>query len=380
MPRMRPVIVIALVVCLAISMAPWLSGGQEPLGRLISGFALLLGSLLAWRQTHMRFLKSGPLVWSFGLLIALAILSLLWTANRYSSAIWIIQWVMMALAFRLSYAISDEEVGRKWLILAYVISASIFSIIAIWMYVIGQYNRLTGTFYWANPAAAYLIPAMLLGIDGMRRSKRRQQYYWMALLIVTGSAFVLTDSRAATAVLILVGILYLLLVKSNQRFWILLLFSIILVFGTSFGLVKLSTKAQVSHVAKVAPGSRITEAVKGNSTSGSDRIYYLGSAFEMWFSHPILGVGAGAYGDVHPLYQKRVISASTNAHNIYVQILSELGILGAILLGMLLLALLIGSLRGLVLSPTLVPIALGTLALLVHFGLDIDASYLRFDV
>src|SRR5471030_590166 len=99
---LRSVVVKALIVCLAIAVAPWLSGGQEPIGMLISAFALLLGSLLVWRQPEARALKRGPLVVLYGLLIAFALLSLLWTANRYSSAVWIVEWVMAGLAFRLA--------------------------------------------------------------------------------------------------------------------------------------------------------------------------------------------------------------------------------------------------------------------------------------
>jgi tetratricopeptide (TPR) repeat protein len=96
----------------------------------------------------------------------------------------------------------------------------------------------------------------------------------------------------------------------------------------------------------------------------------------MWFTHPWGGVGAGAYGDAHPQYQGRVVSASTSAHNFYVQTLAELGIIGAAALAWWLLALLLGVLRGLIRLPANgAPLALGLLALLLHAGLDIDARY-----
>ncbi len=371
---MRPVITKALVVCLAVAVAPWLSGGQEPLGMLISGFALLLGALLVWRQPASRVLARGLLVVCFSLFIGFALLSLLWTANRYSSTIWIVEWVMAALAFRLAYAVSGTALGRKWVVGAYLVSAGVFSAVAIWMYLTSEYGRLTGTFYWANPAAAYLIPAIVIGMDLMRRSKGRMQWAWFGLTSLWMATFWLTDSRAATVILFIILGLYLLLVKLSLRFWILFVFSGFLAFGLSAGLVKLSTLT-VQHSAKVAPGSRFSEAVKGESTSGSDRLYFLSSAFDMWKANPVGGVGAGAFGDVHPQYQKRVVSASTSAHNVYAQVLAELGLVGAGLLAVILLIMLLGSLRGLVAKPELVPVALGTLGLLMHFGLDIDARY-----
>ena len=371
---MRPVIMKAAVVCLAIAIAPWLSGGQEALGMVISGFALLLGALLVWRQPQMRKLKLGPLVVGYGLLIGFAVLSLVWTANRYSTGVWIIQWVLAGLTFRLAYAISHEKVGRKWLVGAYLLSAAVFSLVAIYMYLTSEYGRLTGTFYWANPAAAYLIPAILMVLEGLRRSSGRTTYGWAGLTALCGSAFLLTDSRAALAVLAVVVALYLLISRLNRRFWILFVFSGALAFSASYGLVRLSATT-VQHSNKIVPGSRLNEAVKGESSSGSDRLYYVQSALQMWWARPVGGVGAGAYRDVHPQYQLRVVSASTNAHNVYIQVLAELGLVGASLLGLLMLTLTFGTLRGLFVHPGLVPVALGTLGLLMHFALDIDASY-----
>ena len=373
---LRPVVVKALVVCLALAVAPWLTGGQEPLAMLISGFALLLGSLLAWRQPATRRLRRGPLLLVFWLLIGFAILSLLWTANRYSTTVWIVEWVMAALSFRLAYTISGAENGKKWVVNAYLISAVIFCVIAILMYLTSQYGRLTGTFYWANPAAAYLLPAILLGVDGLRRSRIRSRklYGWMALTVLYGASFLLTDSRATLAVLLVAVIIYLLLVKLSRPFWIHFLLAAAACVVVSFGTVALGNHL-LAHSGKILPGSRIAQAVQGESTSGADRMYYLSSALDMWFTHPLGGVGAGAYGDVHPTYQQRVISASTSAHNEYVQVLSELGIFGAALLGLLILLLALGSLRGLVASPSMVPLAIGVIGLLMHIGLDIDARY-----
>ncbi len=372
---MRPVIMKTVVVCLGLAMAPWLTGGQEPLGRLIAGFALLLGVLLVWRQPVARKLKRGPLVVSFGLLIGAGVLSLLWTANRYSSVVWIMQWVMMGLAFRLSYAVSSDRVGRLWVVRMYLVSAALFCVAAIWMYFVSSYGRLTGTFYWPNPAAGYLLPAIMLGVDGVRRSKvGRALYAWMAATVLFVAAFLLADSRAASVVLFIILVLFLLLVKLSRRFWVNFVFVFVMAFGVSFGMVKLSSVV-VQHSDKVAPGSRLVEAASGSSVSGSDRLYFLGSAFEMWFTHPLGGVGAGAFGDIHPRYQQRVVSASANVHNIYVQVLAELGLVGAVALAAVLLALMLGLLRGLVAHPELMPVAIGLMGLLLHAGLDIDASY-----
>jgi O-antigen ligase/cytochrome c-type biogenesis protein CcmH/NrfG len=372
---MRPLIAKALAVCVAVAIAPWLTGGQDPLAMLISGFALLIGMVLVKLQPVAPQLRSRPLGVLYWALVGFAALSLLWSANRYSSALWITQWVMLGLTFYLSWTASQTLVGRKWLIGAYLASAAAFSLAGIGLYLTSEYGRLTGTFYWANPAAAYLIPAILLGMDGLRRATgRRAAAGWMAFTVVGGSAFWLTDSRAASAVLAVVVIIYVALSKLSWRTWVNYVFTLMLAVGLGFALVKLGT-ITVQHGAKILPGSRYSEALKGESSSGSDRLFYLRSAAEMWLKAPLGGQGAGTYGDVHPQYQERVVSAATNAHNVYAQTWAELGLVGGLLLLMLMGVVLFGALRGLVERPELFPVALGLLGLLMHFGLDIDARY-----
>ena len=371
-PLRRPIL-LTLSGCLLVALAPWFTGGQEPIALLISGGALLLAALLAVAQPQVRRLRMGPLVATYGVLIGWATLSLVWTANSYSSWVWIVQWVLAGLAFKLAYTLAGEPGGRRLIVRGYLVSAAIFCLVALWIYLTGEYDRLTGSFWWANPAAAYLMPAILLALDFLRRAEGRAVWLWFAATVGFGSAFWLTDSRLGTLTLGAVLIIYLLVVKTNKTFWIRFLFTILTTLAVSTSLAFLSqiTAQRDNNV----PGSRFAEAVQGEAKSGSDRFNYLSSAFEMWLDRPVTGVGAGAYADVHPGYQPNVTSAGTNAHNLYVQVLAELGIIGGIALFALLMWLLLGVMRGLSQSPAGIPLALGALALGVHFGLDIDAGY-----
>jgi tetratricopeptide (TPR) repeat protein len=371
---LRTVILGTLVVCVLVAVAPWWSGGQEPLAMMLAGGALLLGALLVWRQPEARRLKRGPLVWVWGAFMGFALLSLAWSANRYTSAVWVVQWLMAGAAFWLAYVVAGEERGRTWLVRGYLASAGVFAAAAIWMYLTGSYDRLTGSFYWPNPAAAYLMPALLLCMDEWRRGLNKKAYWWVVLTVILTAAFLLTDSRAAILVMVLVTVLYLVVVPTPRRFWIKFVFILALGIGLSFGLAGLS-KLVAHHSTKIVPGSRLAEAATGESKSLKDRLYYLGSAFEIWFAHPVGGTGAGTYGDVHPQYQQRVVSASTNAHNIYAQVLAELGFVGAVLLAGVLLWLVLGVARGFAVEPGVLAVMLGAAALLLHFGLDIDAHY-----
>lgn len=371
---LRPIVLMTLVICVVVAMAPWLTGGQEPLAMVLSGAVLLLGVLLSWRQPEVRRLRRGPLVFAFGGLLLWALASALWSANQYSTWLWVVQWLLAGLAFRLTYVVAGEAKGREWLVRGYLISVAVFSVAALGIYLWGEYDRLTGTFYWANPAAAYLIPAVLIVLDRVRRARGRRIYAWIGFAILTLLSFWLTDSRAATAVLGLFVAIYLLVSPTPKRYWIHFVFIMAISFTLSIGVAKLSTLI-AQHSPKAIPGSRFAEAASGESKSGRDRFSYIESAFQMWFTHPLQGVGAGAYGDVHPQYQPQVVNASSNAHNLYVQVLAELGLVGAVLLATVLLALFMGVLRGIVARPEMAAVALGVAGLLLHSGLDIDARY-----
>jgi len=373
---MRGVIVGTVVVCLAVAMAPWFSGGQEPVAMLASGFALLLAALLLWRQPEARVLRWGPLAASFVVLLGWAMLSFVWTASRYSTVLWVCEWAMAGVAFWVANIVAGESKGRNWVLAAYLWSAAGFCVVALVMFFGSTYERLTGTFYWANPAAAYLIPAVVLGVDRLRNVRGRSGglALWALAEVLYLTCFFLTASRAALLVLALVLGVYTLLVSVNKRFWITFVFILTVSVGVSFGLSELSIKL-AHHGTNVLPGSRFAAAAKGESSSTSDRLYFLGSALKMWWHHPVLGVGAGTYGDVHPQYQQRVISASSDAHNLFVQVLAELGVVGALALVVLMLFVLAGQLRGLVADPSVLPVVLGAVGLIMHFALDIDASY-----
>jgi O-antigen ligase len=371
---MRPVIVATVAVCVAVAMAPWFSGGQEPVAMLVSGLALLLGVLLVWRQPEARLWERGPLSVSWLALVGLAGLSWLWSVNHYSTVLWLVDWVMAGIAFWLAFVLAGERSGREWLIRAYMLSAGLFSLVALVMFFASSYPRLTGTFYWPNPAAAYLMPAILIGLDRTRRSIARTTWGWMAATAGLLAMFALADSRAATLVLVVFAAIYWALVKETRVFWIKIVCTLIVATVIGSGLSWLSTIV-AHHRSNFVPGSRFGEVAVGEPSSLKDRLEYVESGFEIWWRHPIGGSGAGTYGDIHPQYQHSAVSASRNVHNLYVQTLAELGLAGAMALLTVGVCVAIGSLRGMVRKPEMLPVFLGAGAVLVHFGLDIDATY-----
>lgn len=379
--RVRPVMAWALVVCLGVAMAPWLSGGQQPLAMFMSAGALLVGVALVWLQPEVRWLKRGPLVWSYFALMGWAGLSLLWSVNRYSTLLWLVVMGFAGLAFRLSYVVAGQERGRQRLVWVYLASVAAILAYGFWLYLTVSYGRFVSSFYWPNAVAIYLVPATLLAVHQLRR-RDKWVWLWWGFLVLAGTAFALADSRASTFVLLIALALYLAVARVERRRWLLISAALggVLFLSNLFVHVHqvLMTPQQKATpvVQAAAPGTRYKELVYGSSQSGNDRLWYLKAAAEMWWDRPLTGVGAGAYGDAHTQYQGRVVSAGVSAHNFYVQVLAELGIVGFMLLMWFILALLTGVARGLLSGQSeQVVLALGLGALLVHIGMDMDGRY-----
>ncbi|MEO7617677.1 MAG: O-antigen ligase family protein [Candidatus Saccharibacteria bacterium] len=367
----RLIIVSTMILILGLATFPWFSGGQDGVIRFIVAGLLMLAAVLAWRQPSFAKLKSGTLTLSYTLFVAWTGLSLLWSVNRYETVMWLALLVLAGVVFRLTYAVSDGSKVRAKLENIYLIGVAIFVAYAIYLYLTGAYDRLTGWFYWANPAAAYLMPAIIIAWG---RMNGRRLWLWSALVSVFLMAFFLADSRGATLVLFLLFIPILLMQSHNKTTRTLLVFSLLIGYLLSLGCVQLRHITVHSGLAS-APGSRFAEAAVGESRSVKDRLNYLGSSFDIWFAHPLFGTGGGTFATVHPKYQKTVVSASTSAHNIYAQTLAEEGIVGAGLLAWFIFILLGGLARTIWREPARTSIAFGAIALLLHFGLDIDASY-----
>ncbi len=362
-----------------VGLLPWLSGGQEPVAVLISLGAALTASLLLWRAEGVRRL---PWRWTPVLALALlvwATLSLVWSINRFQTVQWVLGWGLVMLAFGLSYRAAEWPRARQWFVRAYLASTGLMVGYGLYLYLTTSYERFTSSFYWANPAAAYLIPALILLMARLATEHKSKWKLWLRPLAagLIGAAFWLAASRGATLVVLLVSLILIVTKFRNKVFWVQLLLTILagMLFVISINYVRNNVTKPATQSASTAVTERLAEAARGEATSLVDRANYLKAAGQIWLDHPVQGTGAGTYSSIHPRYQGRVISAASSAHNVYVQTLAELGLVGGVLLALVVLFVTIGVIKSAWYDPAVAPLALGFAALVIHFGLDIDASY-----
>ncbi len=358
-----------------IGLMPWAYGGRNATWMLVAAATLALSAWLLLRQKKPVAIATLPLAAAATAWIGWGALSLLWSVNQYQSYIWLLYALLAVAAFVVTANFDRDQ--KRLLITGYVLTAAGTALIGLVFYLTGDYERLTATFYWANPAAAYLLPAIFIAAaksltpnTKLQPSRRLQATVITVLLLV---AFWLTDSRGAALVMLLVGVPGL-AVSPLRKHWRRMALILIGSFTLAWGVAAVKPLIHSSGYV-LAPGSRYA-AAKGESSSLHQRVDYLTSAASAWWDRPLLGSGAGTFGTIHPQYQQKVVSATNDAHNIYLQTLSEQGIVGAVLLAWLLILVVAGLARGLRHDSTKLTWALGALALILHFGLDIDARYL----
>jgi O-antigen ligase len=363
-----------ILIGILLAVTPWMSGGRDPQAVLISTLGLLLSIFLLWRQhqshrTASILLQAATAVW-----LGWGALSIIWSVSRYDSELWLLYALLGVLVFAATASL--DLAAKAQLLAGYVWLATLMAVVGFYIYATGDYNRLTTSFYWANPAAAWLLPAALLASWGWLN--RPDKASWRGALqavqvLILGTAVWLTDSRGALLATLIVLIGATAMSRRLRQRALPAVGVILISFGLATGAAALWS--HVKHQTTVAPGSRFAQAAEGESTSGSDRLNYLRSAVSIWQHHPLLGTGAGTYGIEHPQYQRRVISASSDAHNIVLQTLAEQGLPGMLWLLYLAVILAWGVARGVRREPAVGIAAAGAVIVALHFGVDIDDRY-----
>lgn len=359
----------AAVAVLLVAILPWLSGGRDPAGLITIYGATALGFFLVWRLNY-KVPAKPTLALPATCLLIWATTSTIWSVNRYQTVIWVIILALLYGLFNLAYHIgSKRHLIEAWLG-GFLALASFASLYGFVLYLGGSYDRLTSIFAMAGPMAGWLLPAII--IAGWRFMQRGGWFYGLVVTINL-TALTLTGSHDGIITLALVSFISLSFAKQKINHWIRIVFvliaSLVLAIGLNLG------RAKLPHHSLLLPGSASAQAVLTDSASLGDRLRDMRSVLAIWSGHPIIGTGAGSFATMHPQYQYGVTSAAVSADNVYAQSASELGLVGAGLVVWLVIELLAGIWRGARRDPELPALALGLVALLLHFAVDLDATF-----
>jgi tetratricopeptide (TPR) repeat protein len=319
----------ASIILFALTMTPFFRGGRDPIGLFFMASCLLLAAIL-WINVPKKRLSSQFTKIHLTILVFVdwMIISLLWTSDLYHGVTDVIFWLLGAMTGCLAALVLTSK-ARRLAFIRYVLLLSLpVAIFGIYNYLAIPFDRATSFFYWPNPLALYLAIVIILGTY---EYWQKRSNLTLGLLIINASVFMLSESLATFVwFAVALGFLWYFVSKNRQK----ALIDIVTVFFVGLLLANGFTqlKENVFNETNIGTPDEIEQLVELKSQGIQDRFDFWDSSLQMASEKPINGSGAGSFAIEYPQHQKSVGSAVSNPHNIYIQTLTELGVVGVGLL------------------------------------------------
>lgn len=366
--------VAAVVLKLAIS-----DGGRHP-ASLTLAQTVVLALLLALAASGR--LRLDRLTVGLGGVVLAAALTSVWSVRPEASLRELLLWLTyLGLGAVAAWSLRSTQLAI-WFADGLVAVAAWLCLVALFMFWgnAGDASiRWSSTFYWPNPFAAFLVMALPVALARMMRAGGiREAAAQGAAVILLGTALVFTGSRGVW--IALAAALPVMAVVLRPRSW-----------GTAMrrvAVVVVLCAAAVTLLGRIGPAGgaggpagRAASIADPADPSVIGRLNFWGSALRIFADHPVVGTGPGTFGAAHPAYQRDPRFYARDPHNLYLQFLAEMGLVGAAALILLLvsLAFLWIAALGAAVFPEHYSVVAGAgvslLAFLVHSAVDMDWSY-----
>ncbi len=306
---------------------------------VIFSLAALWLSLVGPARLKYLARTSGLVGLLLALLTILALLSSFTSVRVAASAAEFGQLLAYIVLFFLTIDLVRNETGIARFANVILIVGLLIGLIAVYFYW-GQtgyvtHPRMNSMFGNKNHFAGFLLLILPLALVlYLNSADTREQVAYGATAVFLADCFILTYSRGAWLSLLpglfLIGwaTRRLPLRRSLKRIAILL----IAVMATTF-LINSDALRQAHGVGTRAVGSIMATAVNAAEPEGSlsDRFGYWQGAIRIIGDHPLLGTGLGTFKDLFLQYQQQPFHYSKYAHNYFLQVGAEMGVIGLIL-------------------------------------------------
>jgi O-antigen ligase/tetratricopeptide (TPR) repeat protein len=282
---------------------------------------------------------SYPLWLMLALLTILALLSSFTSVRVAASAAEFGQFLSYIALFFLTIDLVRNEAEIERFANIILIVGSLMGLVAVYFYW-GQTGyisspRMNSMFGNKNHFAGFLLLILPLAVVlYLHSADTREQVAYGATAVFLSDCFILTYSRGAW--LSLLPGLFLIgwagrrlpLRQPLKRIAVLL----VAVMATAF-LINSDALRQAHEVGTRAVGSIMAAAIHAAEPEGSlsDRFGYWQGAIRIIGDHPLLGTGLGTFKDLFLKYQQEPFHYSKYAHNYFLQMGAEMGVIGLIL-------------------------------------------------
>lgn len=331
--------------CLFVFAIPWenalLLPGVGTVSRLLGLLALPVAALAILERGRLRS-PSLPLVFVC-LFVVWGGLSYFWTLNAAATSIRITSWLQNLGMIWLLWELADSGPRQLTLMRSYVFGTLVSATDTLYSYLHGQevyYQRYAGSGFDPNDLGLILALSLPISMYLATIQKRRVAWLYRTQQILAIVAIGLTSSRAAlvaTAVALLyvpIALSWAKTIREKCLFFVLLAI-------VSSCMVAFLPESSWKRWAGIG-----TELQHG--TWGERKLIW-SAGLDLFREHPSIGVGAGSFGTA----THRALPASIArdnpflpaAHNTFLSILAEEGLLGFTLLLLLLFSLVLPVLR-----------------------------------
>src|SRR3954453_5074639 len=314
-----------------LNIVPDAGGSFIRIDKVAGGLPVLswLAAVAGRKNARRAFFSAHPQVSAVLLLfLAWTALSMSWSPEFGAAAQHVARYVLSAFLFLIVFTAVRTRQHVRWLLGAFVLASTLsgaYGLIA--PPPPGEEDRLAGTIGEPTQLAALLVAGFViaLALAATERGKPLLRgFYFTASALCLITTF-LTLSRAGIIALVL-AMVAAVIVGGRWRAQVALV----------AGLVVLSLVGFFAFVATPHQRDRVTQVGQGSTTGRSD-IWTVG--WRMVEAHPVRGVGVGQFesSSVHYLIAPGTIRRSDLiidqpkvAHNIYLHILAEMGIVGLV--------------------------------------------------
>ena len=234
----------------------------------------------------------------------------------------------------------------------------------------GEYSGMTGTFGLHNPFAGFLLMTIPFAIYALHESRNTRflRLFWTFVVIVEIAAFIMTKSRAAHIVTLLILLIAALLImpKFKASIKTMRVFAWTLV-SASFAFVTVVPYILYTYFQPLF--RELDFSLKG-------RIIFWESGLRIFLDNPIFGTGLGTFANTYPRYQPDFIYYSTDPHSFILSIMTGTGSIGVLLLIMFLALIIRLATMNIVSDKTRLSMALSLAVLgsMLHSTVDFDMT------
>jgi O-antigen ligase len=310
---------------------------------------------LAWLARGVRrrelTIQAGPLVVAILAMVALAALSVGYAVDKTSAVKETLKWLELLLALVIVVDLVRDPRSARWVIAAMLIAGAAEATYGAVQFVTGSGPaafdlqgalRAFGHFDQPNPFAGYLTTILPLAVCmGLCRANPIP-YRWLALgasaLLAVGIG--LSQSRGAWLGASVAALCLLLAWSGWTRRLLIpcaLIGALLLALAVSGALPATITDRLSQAIAYFGIFDVRNVDVTSDNWAVVERMAHWQAGWYMFLDHTWLGVGAGNYAQAYPAYYvSSWIEPLGHAHNYYLNMLAELGVVGGGLLVLLL--------------------------------------------